>query len=108
MVMKKAVLLLSVCCVAVGCSPRASGVAPAPMGNLYSDISCTKARELSAQTAQEVATLSQKQNGAATADAVGVFLLALPVGNLTGNNVEGDLAAAKGRQNALQARLASC
>ena len=46
--------------------------------------------------------LTKSQNNAATGDAVGVFLVLLPVGSIFGADVEGELAQAKGEVMALQ------
>jgi hypothetical protein len=46
--------------------------------------------------------LTRQQNNAATADAVGVFLLLVPAGSVFGGNVEGELAQAKGEVMALE------
>ena len=42
------------------------------------------------------------------ADAVGVFLILVPVGSLTGGDVSGQIATERGRLLALDARLARC
>ena len=55
-----------------------------------------------------LAALTQKQKNAVAGDAIGVFLVLVPVSSLTGNNVAGELATSKGKVNALEARLASC
>lgn len=55
-----------------------------------------------------VATLSTQQNSAATGDAVGVFLFAVPVSSLVGGNVEGQLATSKGKVLALEQRMMRC
>jgi hypothetical protein len=38
-----------------------------------------------------------KQRGAADADAIGVFLVGVPIGGLAGGDVEGELSVAKGK-----------
>lgn len=49
--------------------------------------------------------LTNAQNNAATGDAVGVFLLLLPVGSIFGADKEGELAQAKGEVMALQGAI---
>jgi hypothetical protein len=46
--------------------------------------------------------LVNSQNNAATGDAVGVFLVLLPVGSIFGADKEGELAQAKGEVLALE------
>ena len=46
--------------------------------------------------------------GAVTGDAVGVFLVGVPISSVTGGNKEGQIAASKGKVDALQARLLTC
>lgn len=56
----------------------------------------------------KLASLEQKQNGAATGDAIGVFLLMVPVSKLTGGDVAGELGASKGKVLALEQRVSRC
>lgn len=90
------------------CAPSASGVEPASMAGAYNTLPCSKVVPMLMENRSEVDALSQKQNGAATQDAFSVFLIGVPTSGLSKNNVQGELAAAKGRVLALEARLASC
>lgn len=86
-----------------GCATRASGVAPLSVdASEYYHLSCTEAKAELETARQKEAALSRKQNNAATGDAVGVFLLAVPVGSVFGADVEGELALAKGQARALE------
>lgn len=51
----------------------------------------------------KLSALSQAQNEAATADAVGVFLVGVPAASLTGNDNEGEIAVSKGKIVAIEA-----
>lgn len=90
------------------CAPSARSVAPTPMYGAFDDMGCEKVAAAMIPTKSEVEALSARQNGAAAQDAVSVFLIGLPTSAVSGNNVQGDLAAAKGKLNALEARAASC
>lgn len=91
------------------CAPGPNAVAPASMpANTYSDLTCQQAKAEHAKLTNEVAALSQKQKNAAAGDAIGVFLIAVPVSSLTGNDVQGELATAKGKLLAAEARLNAC
>lgn len=85
------------------CATRASGVAPVSVSaSEYYDLTCEESRaELDLKRAEEE-TLRKKQNNAATADTVGVFLLLVPAGSVFGADVEGELALAKGQVRALE------
>lgn len=51
----------------------------------------------SPQDRQRLAVLSSKQSQAATNDALGVFLIGVPVASLAGANNEAEIAILKGR-----------
>lgn len=100
--------VLGIAALTAACSPRAASIQPVPMGNAYSTLSCNEAVMMLNAERQNVATLSSAQNNAATGDAIGVFLIGVPVSNLTGGNKAGDLGAAKGKVIALEQRVLSC
>ncbi|BAQ71178.1 hypothetical protein NHU_04055 [Rhodovulum sulfidophilum] len=75
---------------------------------MYDGMSCAKARKTLIDVNAEMQELSRRQSGAATADAIGVFLTLVPVSTVTGGDRAGRIAAAKGRKLALEARLESC
>lgn len=86
-----------------GCATRASGVAPIAISSSeYSHLTCEEARAELAVARERENTLTRRQNNAATADAVGVFLLLVPAGSVFGSDVEGELAQAKGEVMALE------
>ena len=60
------------------------------------------------QERQTLAALETKQRSAVTGDAVGVFLIGVPVSSLTGNDVAGSIGASKGKVIALENRLLTC
>ena len=85
-----------------GCASRASSIAPVaiPTSN-YAGLSCSETKDMLAQkTAMQIA-LTKQQNNAATGDAIGVFLVFLPLGSVFGADKEGELAQAKGEVLAL-------
>ncbi|MBL3551001.1 hypothetical protein [Rhodovulum sulfidophilum] len=98
-----AALVLSVS----ACAKRPDAIAPAPIpAGMYDGMSCAKARKTLIDVNAEIQKLSRRQSGAATADAIGVFLTL--VSAVTGGDRAGRIAAAKGRKLALEARLESC
>jgi len=63
----------------------------------YQGFTCKEInRELASERAQ-LAELSIAQNRAATADAVGVFIIGVPAGSLTGGDKEGKISVSKGK-----------
>lgn len=76
---------------AAGCAKTADSVAPAAMP--LNSVSCSQITELR----QRVGILSAKQNTAAGNDVVGVIFIGLPIGSMSGGDVETELAIAKGQ-----------
>jgi hypothetical protein len=91
-----------------GCATRASGVVPMSISALeFANLSCEQTRTaLSAAREREI-TFTRQQNTAATVDAIGVFLVAVPASSVFGGNKEGELARAKGEVRALESALQS-
>jgi hypothetical protein len=107
----KTKIALAIACAAVllsGCATRASGVAPLAISSAeYAHLACADARAQLATARERENALTRQQNSAATGDAVGVFLLLVPVGSVFGADVAGELAQAKGEVNALERHVAA-
>ena len=91
-----------------GCAQQPASISAVSVGDVYSDIPCSKAAKLYAEEAAKVPALVSQQKAAAAGDAVGVFLVLVPVSSLTGNDHEGEIAATKGKLLALETRLRAC
>lgn len=91
-----------------GCAPSPQSIAATPMGNAYEGITCSQARTLLTTERTKLEADSQRQRNAAVGDAIGVFLILVPVSSLTGNNRAGEIAASKGKIAALEARMTGC
>lgn len=90
------------------CAQSPGSIAPVSMGNAYAGVSCQQAaRDLAAERTS-LAALEARQKSAATGDALGVFLIGVPVSSLSGGDVAGQLALSKGKVMALEARIAGC
>ena len=85
-----------------GCASRASSIAPiaVPSAN-YAGLTCEETKQMLVVKQELQNSLTKSQNNAATGDAVGVFLVLLPVGSIFGADKEGELAQAKGEVIAL-------
>lgn len=97
-------LILSV----AACAQSPGAIQPVSMGAAYSQTSCSKARAHLAAEQQNLAALSSQQEAAVAGDAIGVFLIGVPVSSLTGADRSGAIATSKGKIVALQARLSNC
>jgi hypothetical protein len=92
----------------MACTPRPDSIAPVSMTGAFDHLSCSKAKEQLGSERVKLASLEKRQNSAATADAVGVFLVLVPVSKLTGGDVAGEVGASKGAVLALEQRVARC
>ena len=91
------------------CAQSPDAIAPVAMpSGAFSQLSCQQARADRASASSTLAALEAQQRSAVAGDAVGVFLIGVPVSSLTGGNKAGLIAAEKGRVMALDARLAQC
>ena len=71
----------------------------------YSTLSCSDLKNEKILLSQKVENLSAEQNSAASNDALGVFLLGLPLASMSGGDKEAELASAKGQLQAIDRRI---
>lgn len=90
------------------CASSPDSIAPVSMHGAYDATSCQQAAVMLANERQTLAALEAKQRSAVTGDALGVFLIGVPVSSLTGKDVAGHIGASKGKVLALEARVAGC
>lgn len=105
--MWRRVLVVAACCgLAAGCAKRPDAIAPAaiPMA-AYQNLDCQQLASEYINEATTLAALVRAQNDAATGDAVGVFLIGVPLSSTFGGNKEGDLAVAKGKVQAIESAM---
>jgi hypothetical protein len=102
------ILPLAALVATAACAPSPDSIAPVPMGAAFANITCAEASAMLAAETVTLSNLSAAQSGAATGDAIGVLLIGVPVSSLTGGDRSGEIAAAKGKVLALEARLAGC
>ena len=106
--MKSTFAFIAAAVTLTACAPNPAAVAPTNMTGAYNGMSCQQAAANLPQARANEAALTQRQSNAAITDAATVFLVLIPVSSLTGQNVEGELAAAKGTVDALESRLIGC
>jgi hypothetical protein len=102
--MKSIVLILSVALFMWGCAKRPDAIAPTAFpAETYANLACQDVNTALVNEQNTLATLSASQNSAANADAVGVFLVGVPIASLTDGDKEGMIAISKGKIQALEA-----
>ena len=80
----------------------------APAGSLRHALSCADLAAERSATASKLEALKSQRNSAATGDAIGVFLLGVPVSSLAGGDKSGEIATAKGQLLAIDAQVPLC
>lgn len=106
--MKRIILGLLAAASVSACAQSPASIPPVSMGDAYSSVSCVKAQRMLQQEMSLQPSLYAAQQSAQAGDAIGVFLIGVPVSSLAGNDMEGEIAANKGKILALQARLSAC
>jgi len=105
----KHLIALTVAAAIAGCAQSPDAIAPVAMSSQsYDYMNCTTARQSLDNERATLAALSSQQKQAAIGDAVGVFLIAVPVSSLTGGDKAGLIGASKGKVQALEMRVARC
>lgn len=90
------------------CATRPDGISPTPVSaSDYAGLSCQETNTLLTDKRAALQEAERQQNRAATGDAIGVFLVLLPVGSLLGEDNEGIVAQFKGEVIALERVLAT-
>lgn len=106
--MKNSFLLILAALAVSACAKRPDAIAPVSMGNAFSSVSCNQAQTMLNTERASLVTFSAAQNTAANNDALGVFLIGVPMGSVSGGDNEGNIAASKGKILALENRLVTC
>lgn len=89
-----------------GCAKGPDAVVPVavPLA-AYENLDCHQLAAEYLAEAEREAALRQAQQNAAAGDAIGVFLILVPVSSVFGGNKEGELAIAKGKVQAIESAL---
>lgn len=106
--MNKPIAVAACLILAMACTPRADAIPPVSMTGAFDSMSCNQATTALNSERATLTRLEQQQNSAATADAVGVFLVLVPISKLTGGDRAGELGASKGKVLALEQRVMKC
>lgn len=91
-----------------GCAKNPDAIAPITMpANAYAGLTCEQLAAEHQRSSAALAAVSEQQKQAATGDAVGVFLLGVPVSSLSGADKEGLVALHKGEIVAIEGAMRS-
>jgi len=86
------------------CAKQPENIAAAAMPTApYERMSCAELAGHALAKTQQIEGLSAEQRDAASGDALGVFLLGLPLSSMSGGDQETAIAIARGEMNAITA-----
>ena len=104
--MKSLIIIGFVAAVALsGCAKSPSTIPPVAVSSSeYDGYSCAALRDEKNNVEIKLADASRRQNKAQTADAIGVFLVLVPVSKLTGD-AAGDVGQYKGEKLAIEREM---
>lgn len=85
------------------CASAPEGIEPAYVSDLqYRGLSCDQIQLEYVRVVQALHRAEEQQRQARSSDTVGVILLGLPIGSMTGQGVEGQVAGLKGQKDTLE------
>lgn len=100
--------LLAATALATACAKAPENIAAIEMDTAtYQRLSCRSLATEEVKITAELNALSASQKSAASSDALGVFLLGLPLSSMSGNDKEALISVAKGRLDAIDTVQAS-
>ncbi len=104
----KLIVVTGLAVLSASCAKRTDAIVPVaiPMA-AYQNMNCHDLAQEIIRENTVLASLSEQQNSAATGDAVGVFLVGVPVSSTFGGDKEGLVAVSKGKVNAIEAAIQS-
>ncbi|MES0811353.1 hypothetical protein ABLO27_17840 [Roseibium sp. SCPC15] len=108
MTLKTIAILSAGLLVVAGCAKGPDAIKPAniPLA-AYTGQSCTNLTKELAHEKDRLDDLEDAQRSAQTGDAIGVFLVGIPISSATGGDKEGDLAVSKGKVQSIELAMKS-
>ena len=95
--------VVSVCAVMAACASSPEAIEPAYVSDLqYRGLTCDQIQLEYVRVTQALYRAEHQQRQARTGDTVGWLLIGLPVGSLSGQGVESQVAELKGQQETLE------
>ena len=93
---------LSALSLLVGCAPTPESIQPAYVSEIpYRSWTCDQLGEENVRLNQALSTASVAQSNARTNDTVGIILIGLPVGSMSGQSIAPQIALYKGQMEAV-------
>lgn len=106
--MYKSILALGIALSMAGCASAPSSIKPTNVSNsAYSGLSCGQLSQQSARIDAAYKVAADKQSSTRRADTIGVLLIGLPTGSMSGKDNSAEIARLKGEQSALVKAKAS-
>ena len=105
---RKKFMVAAFALLAMACTPRSDSIPPVSMTGAFDSMSCNQETAALNEERATLVKLEQRQNSAATADAVGVFLVLVPISKVTGGDLAGEVGTSKGKVLALEQRVSRC
>lgn len=102
-IVKNYAIMLACALALTACAKRPDAIVPVdiPMA-AYTNLGCPALAQELAREKAVLASVSKQQHDAATGDAMGVFLIGVPMSSTFGGDKEGQVAVAKGKVNAIE------
>lgn len=102
----KNLLMIGAALSVAACAKSPDAIAPVAMSsNEFAHLSCASLRAAYNQNMAELNASVSRQKSAVTADALGVFLIGVPVSQISGLDAEADVALNKGEDLAMRREL---
>lgn len=96
--MRKLLLVTAFLTVVAACAKNPENIGAITVaGDPYGRFSCSQLSAERLRIAQELEVAEAAQRSAASGDAMGVFLIGLPISSMSGNDQEAVIGVAKGR-----------
>jgi hypothetical protein len=100
--MRKFLSVAALSAVATACAPTPESIAPAYVSEVpYRSWTCDQLGEEHIRLNQALTTASQQQSTARSHDTVGIILIGLPVGSMSGQSIAPQIALYKGQLEAV-------
>ena len=89
-----------------GCAARPESIQPSYVSPVtYDAYSCPQLSQEAARVESALATASKQQSDARTHDTVGVLLIGMPTGSMSGEAIAPEVARLKGTKDAIQQEM---
>lgn len=104
----KRIALIAVCTTFAACAKNPEAITALSMPpNAYSGLTCEQLAAEHQKSSAALSSVESQQRQAVNGDAVGVFLIGVPMSSLTGGDKEGLVAQYKGEVIAIQSQQRS-